>query len=130
MSTTNQPEPKTENAELPSGSLTLDPELASPTDLPRAKDLPDDADTVADPAALASLLTGAGDLRNVAASMIGAGAPAEHVQSAVERTEVYARTVTELLRAVDGVIADRPGAMADLHEANQRLAQLEQGRAK
>lgn len=127
---TTAPEPQPDDVGLLSGSLSLDPDLPSPAEPPRVEELPGNADTVADPIALADLLTGSGDLRDVAASMIGAGAPAEHVAAAVERTQDYSRLVADLLIAVDGVIRDIPDARSVLHAVNSRLAQLEQGRAR
>lgn len=120
-------EPETEPAD-PTGSLALETHLPDPADLPPASDMPDDADTIADTAALAGRLTGSTDLRAQAARMIEAGAPAEHVQAAVHRTEIYTRVVTDLLCAVDDVIAARPGAMAKLRYVNCRLAWIEQDR--
>jgi hypothetical protein len=112
----------------PEPDLTLDPDLPSPADVPRVEDLPGSADTVSDPIALAALLTGAADLNIVAASLIGAGAPAEQVAAAVERTEGYSRLVTDLLIAVDSLLAGDPDGRSELHAVNGRLAGLEQGR--
>lgn len=125
-----QPEPPTEH---PSGIFDLAPGLPSPADPPPVEAMPDDADLVADPAALAALLTGSGDLYTVAQAMVEAGASAVDVAAAVERTAAYALALTELMTAVQDVVAARdPHALArarqDLYSANARLAQLEQGR--
>lgn len=123
MSTTLKPEHTP--ADL-TGSLALEAHLPDPADLPPAGDMPDDADTVANPAALAGRLTGSTDLRAQAAHMIKAGALAEQVQTAVHHTEIYTRVLTDLLTAVDDVIAKRPNGMAKLTYANCRLAWIEQ----
>lgn len=123
---TNPPKPA--DLDLLAGTLALEPHLPGPADVPPAAELPDDADTVADPAALAARLTGSTELRAQAAAMIGAGAPADRVTAAVHETECYTRLVAALLAAVDDVIADRPGAGAKLRYVNCRLAWLEQDR--
>lgn len=115
----NQPEP----------DIALAPDLPDPAELPRVEDLPDRSDVVADPIKLAALLTGSEDLEIVGASMIGAGARAEDVAAAVERTKDYSRLITDLLIAVDSVIRGIPDARSELYAVNSRLAQLEQGRS-
>lgn len=128
MSPNTTPKPKPADLDLLAGSLALEPHLPGPADVPDADTMPDDADTVADPAALAARLTGSRELRAQAAHMVAAGAPADHVAAAVHHTEIYTRLVADLLTAVDDVIADRPGGLAKLTYANCRLAWLEQDR--
>lgn len=128
MSPNTNAKPKPADIDLLAGTLALEPHLPGPADLPPANELPDDADTVADPAALAARLTGSTALRAQAANMIAAGAPEHHVRAAVQHTEHYTRLVADLLTAVDDVIAHRPGALAKLTYVNCRLAWLEQDR--
>lgn len=130
MSTNTTPEPEPADVDPHTGSLALEPHLPGPADLPATGNLPDDADTVADPAALAARLTGGGALQAASDRMIAVGTPPERVHAAVALTDTYTRAVADLLTAVDRVIADQPGAMTDLTDANARLAQLEQGRLR
>lgn len=122
MSTTSLPENQSEPG------ITLPPELPSPADLPPVENLPDGADMLADPIALAALLTGSEDMRAVGHAMVEAGAAPQDVLAAMERTEGYARLLVDLFLAVDSVLRGVPDARSGLHAVNARLAQLEQGR--